>query len=69
MLKEFKKLCLKIGFEANKNNFTINDYYDKELKLDRLKKLGIEVSNRPTLVKYKSNIYESFSYYYLDIWD
>lgn len=30
LLKEFKKLCLKIGFEANKNNFTINDYYDKE---------------------------------------
>ena len=46
----------------------LNDYYDKELKLDRLKKLGIEVS-KPTLVKYKSNIYESFSYYYLDICD
>ena len=29
LIEEFKKICLKAGFEANENNFTINIYHDK----------------------------------------
>ncbi len=29
LLQEFKQICKKIGFEAKDNNFTINEWYDK----------------------------------------
>lgn len=32
LINEFKALCLKAGFEASDNNFTINEYYDKTTK-------------------------------------
>lgn len=32
LIEEFKKICDKIGFEASENNFTINEYYDKNLE-------------------------------------
>ena len=32
LIQEFKRLCQKIGFEASENNFTINEYYDKNNK-------------------------------------
>lgn len=34
LIEEFKKICQKAGFEASKNNFTINEYYNKESKQD-----------------------------------
>lgn len=32
LINEFKNLCLKVGFEASDSNFTINEYYDKNVK-------------------------------------
>ncbi|OLA77006.1 MAG: hypothetical protein BHW55_05525 [Candidatus Melainabacteria bacterium 35_41] len=34
LIKEFKRICQKIGFEAEDYNFTINEYHDKNLKAD-----------------------------------
>jgi len=45
----------------------INDYYDVNLKLDRLKQLGIEAPLDNTSVK--SRIYEGFSFVKLDLAD
>ena len=30
LIDELTKVCLKVGYEATENNFTINPYYDKE---------------------------------------
>lgn len=34
LINEFKKICLKAGFDANDSNFTINLYHDKSLAAD-----------------------------------
>ena len=34
LIDEFSKICLKNGYEANENNFTINLYYDKNKKIE-----------------------------------
>lgn len=36
LLNEFKQICLKAGFEAGDNNFTINIYHDKTSKLEEI---------------------------------
>lgn len=32
LIEEFKKICKKADFDASESNFTINEYYDKNLK-------------------------------------
>ncbi len=34
LIEEFKKLCLKIGFETDESNFTINSYHDNDNPLE-----------------------------------
>ena len=34
LLSEFKKICSNIGFDANDNNFVINNYYDKNRQIE-----------------------------------
>ena len=36
LINEFKKVCKKIGFETENNNFAINEYYNKNAKIDEI---------------------------------
>ena len=36
LLDGFKKICSKVGFEANDNNFTINECFDKDSNIDQI---------------------------------
>ena len=40
LLKEFKKICNKIGFEPQDNHFVINEYYDKFSKQNDITNLN-----------------------------
>ncbi len=38
LMEEFKKLCKKAGFDADENNFTINEYADKNSSVEEIEK-------------------------------
>lgn len=40
LINEFKQVCLKAGFNASDNNFTVNAYYDKNKPFDEFPELN-----------------------------
>lgn len=48
---------------------SLNQYYDVNLKLDRLRELGIEIDKNEEKVETGSSIYEKFTFFNIDISD
>ncbi len=48
---------------------SLNQYYDVNLKLDRLRELGIETDKNEEKVETKSSFYEKFNFFNIDISD